>query len=340
MTAEESGMCTSAGLPSLDWRKAASVLRSASICSGFLSGLSATTILVSGSAAHAGATRRAAAKPAARKLCIRIMMFLIHASSTDGDWTASRGLPIIIPSLSFNGVFAFRESREIGTLSETEASVSRLLPPATMSTFDRSALMDRRAFLRQSAFLGSLAALQPLHALGRQVAMGAPPPNVFGYGPLVDKGDLLLPVGFNYQIISSQGKLMSDGQPTPGLFDGMGAFPQSPSSSVASPGTILIRNHENRELGGEQKVVTGSSLEYDELAFGGNTKLVVERRKTSQRDPDSGRALFEYNVVEDFAILGGTSTNCAGGEMPFRKWITCEETVKRSVNGKKHGYIF
>jgi secreted PhoX family phosphatase len=209
-----------------------------------------------------------------------------------------------------------------------------------MSTFDRSALMDRRAFLRKSAFLGSLAALQPLHALGRHAATGAPPPNVFGYGPLVDKGDLLLPVGFNYQIISSQGKLMSDGQPTPGIFDGMGAFPQSASRSVASPGTILIRNHENRELDGEQKVVTGSSLEYDHLALGGNTKLVVERRKTGQRDPDSGRALFEYNVVEDFAILGGTSTNCAGGEMPFRKWITCEETVKRSVNGKKHGYIF
>jgi secreted PhoX family phosphatase len=26
--------------------------------------------------------------------------------------------------------------------------------------------------------------------------------------------------------------------------------------------------------------------------------------------------------------------------MPFNKWITCEEVVKRSINGKKHGYIF
>ncbi len=37
------------------------------------------------------------------------------------------------------------------------------------------------------------------------------------------------------------------------------------------------------------------------------------------------------------AILGGTSTNCAGGELPFKKWMTGEEVVKRQPNGKKHG---
>ena len=150
----------------------------------------------------------------------------------------------------------------------------------------------------------------------------------------------MLPPGFNYQIISRQGQIMSDGQPTPGIFDGMGAFPLTPSATTTPPRTILIRNHENRELDGELKVITGPTVEYDGLAFGGNTKLVVERHKTGQRDPESGRGLIEYSVVEDFAILGGTSTNCAGGEMPFKKWITCEETVKRSPNGRKHGYIF
>ncbi|RYD41308.1 MAG: DUF839 domain-containing protein, partial [Verrucomicrobiaceae bacterium] len=70
------------------------------------------------------------------------------------------------------------------------------------------------------------------------------------------------------------------------------------------------------------------------------TKLVVERRSTGTRDAASGEPIFEYEVVEDFAILGGTSTNCAGGEMPYKRWVTCEEVVKRSESGKKHGYIF
>ena len=70
-----------------------------------------------------------------------------------------------------------------------------------------------------------------------------------GYGPLVDKGDLWLPEAFDYQVISRQGAGMSDGQPTPGIFDGMGAFP-GPNGT-----TILIRNHENRERTGEQKVI-------------------------------------------------------------------------------------
>jgi secreted PhoX family phosphatase len=57
----------------------------------------------------------------------------------------------------------------------------------------------------------------------------------------VNKGHLWLPPEFNYQIISVQGTVMSDGQPTPGIFDGMAAYP-GPNGN-----TILIRNHENRE---------------------------------------------------------------------------------------------
>jgi hypothetical protein len=137
----------------------------------------------------------------------------------------------------------------------------------------------------------------------------------------------------------------------------MGAFPDAggPQNSTGetsaektttgdtnSPGgrTILIRNHENRERGGEIKVVTGPQFEYDETTFGGCTKLVVERRKTGEKDPATDQQLFEYEVVDKFNILGGTSTNCAGGEAPFKKWITCEEVVKRQPNGIKHGYNF
>jgi secreted PhoX family phosphatase len=195
--------------------------------------------------------------------------------------------------------------------------------------------MDRRTFLHRAAFAGGSVFLGPLHALGARVAAGERPPRVVGYGPLVLKGDLWLPAAFNYQVISRQGKLMSDGQPTPGIFDGMGAFP-GPDDT-----TILIRNHENRERVGEQKVITGPAFEYNTAAFGGNTKLVV-RRTNAGIDPDTGEQLYTYEVVRDFAILGGSSTNCAGGTRDPHIWITCEEVVKRfpAVVGKKHGYSF
>ncbi len=184
--------------------------------------------------------------------------------------------------------------------------------------------LDRRTFLRRSAVVSAgLVAAGPLHVLGARTALGAPPSASGGYGPLVDKGELFLPAAFNYQVISRQGEPLRDGNPTPGIFDGMGAFP-GPAGT-----TILIRNHENRERSGETKVVTGPGFEYDPAAFGGNTKLSVRHDKQTNT----------YEVLDRFAILGGTTTNCAGGVLPFQKWITCEEAVKR-VNGIKHGYNF
>jgi uncharacterized protein len=191
--------------------------------------------------------------------------------------------------------------------------------------------MDRRNLLQGSAWLGAALSFGPLHALGLRRAHGQPAASA-GYGPLVNKGALWLPAEFNYEIISTQGKIMSDGRPTPGIFDGMGAFPGRAGT------TTLIRNHENRERAGEQKVVTGAALEYNTAAFGGNTKLRVRRERLG-RDRLSGEPLYHYEVVEDFAILGGTSTNCAGGLRSPHVWITCEEVVKR-LAGKKHGYIF
>ena len=180
--------------------------------------------------------------------------------------------------------------------------------------------LNRRSFLKRSGAVGGgLAAAGPLGALTARASAAISG----GYGPLVDRGDLWLPAAFDYQIVSRQGMPMSDGQPTPGIFDGMGAFPGEGGR------TILIRNHENRERAGEQKVVVPPTLEYDSAAFGGCTKLEL-----------APLADGTWEVVSQFAILGGTSTNCAGGLLHGRSWLTCEEVVKRSSNGKKHGYVF
>jgi secreted PhoX family phosphatase len=187
--------------------------------------------------------------------------------------------------------------------------------------------MDRRTFLRRGVVAGgAIAALGPLHALGARAALGAPPPRTTGYGPLVPKGDLALPAEFEYAVVSRQGVAMSDGSVTPGIFDGMGAFP-GPHGS-----TVLIRNHENRRRPGEIPVVVPPGLRYDDdpTYNAGNTKLVVDTRRKNQPPV----------VVESYAILGGTDTNCAGGLTPWHSWVTCEEVVNRGASGKKHGYNF
>ena len=81
-------------------------------------------------------------------------------------------------------------------------------------------------------------------------------------------------------------------------------------------------------------VPTGKRYDHDPNVRGGNTKLVVDR--SSRR------------VIESFAVLGGTHTNCAGGQTPWNTWITCEEifnygSVENNVTpgtGVPHGYAF
>jgi secreted PhoX family phosphatase len=192
--------------------------------------------------------------------------------------------------------------------------------------------LTRKRFVQGSAATGGAVLLGgPFSGLANAGSKRAT-----GYGPLYPTPDedtglvyLRLPRGFKYRVISRQGDPMSDGRPTPGIFDGMGAFP-GPRDS-----TILIRNHENRSRPGEIPVVVppGDRYDPDPSTRGGNTKLVVDRHR---------------RVVESFAVLGGTHTNCAGGVTPWGSWITCEEIFNYGSveanrvpgSGVPHGYAF
>jgi secreted PhoX family phosphatase len=149
-----------------------------------------------------------------------------------------------------------------------------------------------------------------------------------GYGPLAPGADwpeLALPSGFRAVKLSQAGDLMTDGNPTPNAFDGMGTF------ALPNGNIHLIRNHEIRDSASTAHPFGDASKAYDQRAGGGNTSLEVRMR------PDGTREL-----VRHYATLTGTHVNCAGGTTPWRSWITCEETTEGPAQGRDadHGYCF
>jgi secreted PhoX family phosphatase len=198
------------------------------------------------------------------------------------------------------------------------------------------ARLSRRGLLRRSLWAGGgLIGASTLSALAahRSWAQSAQPapPDAGGYGPLAARADqdgrrvLGLPEGFSYVTFSRTGEALADGTRVPCRHDGMASF-RGPSGAVR-----LIRNHELRSPAGARTGAVEVPVElcYDAKAGGGCFTLDFDPEKRV--------------LVRQFASLGGTQTNCAGG-FAWRSagWLSCEESVVGLSEGfgKPHGYCF
>jgi secreted PhoX family phosphatase len=196
--------------------------------------------------------------------------------------------------------------------------------------------IERRTVLKGSAAVAGAALVGgPFQGLvaAPANALGAPAFRKLRAIPDLRDGTvrLHLPEDFAYRSFhdTESTVILDDGTKLPGRHDGMAAFP-------GDGGTVtLVRNHEVNNPQPAFGPIGGHT--YDPMAGGGCTIIEVTH---------------EGEVLEAWTGLNGTMMNCSGGPMPWRAWITCEETVNGPDVGpdftgtsnvpltKPHGYIF
>lgn len=202
-------------------------------------------------------------------------------------------------------------------------------------------LTQRRHFLKQAAFVTTgFASLRGLFGSVNNEFFEANGRLIQGYGELRKdpEGILDLPPNFSYRIVTTKGSEMSDGFFTPGMPDGMAAFPDPDGS------TILLCNHE----------MDDERIQHGEF-FGGSPDLIEKidpslffDAGTKGNKPCSGavtRIKFDTQTQKTIGAemaLAGTLRNCAGGPTPHGTWITCEESVQKrdGRHRQDHGYAF
>lgn len=190
--------------------------------------------------------------------------------------------------------------------------------------------LDRRNFGKSAtalAFAG-LAACAPSLNNVRSSGVGGG-----RYGALVPDPDGLLdlPPGFAYRVISRLGDAMDDGDTVPDRADGMGCFAGRTPGSV-----ILVRNHELHIRHASTSGYGPGAAARPAWAKTNGGAPIAGGTTTLHVDLASGR------VTRQFRSLIGTIRNCAGGQTPWRSWLTCEEDVTRAGSGsdRDHGWLF
>ena len=197
--------------------------------------------------------------------------------------------------------------------------------------------ISRRTLFRNSSAVAL--GFAGLRALSGCAAPAVPPVAATPAKPKskVDERLFDVPDGFSCTVVSRFGEMMDDGLRTPGMADGMAAFP-GPDGK-----TILVRNHE-LDAGQKKHGPFGD----DNRLF----KLLDPRRLYDPGEEDKypslgGTTTILYDTQTRrrelaFMSLAGTSRNCAGGATPWGTWVTCEETVQTADGeyAKDHGFNF